>query len=804
MLLLPTPTCTVLTDHSTPHTPQCEDGTFLDALGGTFSAASFTKWGLQLSNFEDKLPDPSIGITILVPSNNAWLDFLFSNGFFIPVLSSIDDKLVAIMTYQASLTALSPERIRNETLVNTTTAADGSLVSTAQELEAPTSFGLLVGEEVPVLYSVDPEDPNRIVFRSPYSDEVVASASAKDVKKICNSYVYVVDKIIIPAPSLDDVPKVEIPENLPWESDTETPGPSPETPPQENDTVIVQGGEGAPRPCDKTWVQVANENGLSLLATILGQGDIPKILPSPGNNHTLLAPTNDAFFAMLNQLGISIADASKLGDKLAAVLSYHVLEGSSRLASLTNGTTSQVPTLLSRIVPTEEYTISVEKDFEGKVLFLSGKFEDNSATITGEVDVCGDRVTIIDKVLVPAPSLDSIPIVNIDDIIPVQTQTPGEGVMLPTAVESSNITATTIAGYYLNCTLIATRRNSSASSRVFDGDAINDMLPWIVRTDPVTGTAELECDENGGGPCVNGSSVLELVVLPGEGMQLDGCMDSWSGLPPPFPMVARLQGEDGATVVSPLSTLLLSLPTGASAENASVIMPYAFGVMMDDEQQPSSEATNTTVPAAVPRVPLKPTVDYVALVKEGDDQAFAVQVVNTELINTVSIGGAGVCGLIDSLQLQNCTTALFVEIAAALGTLAEGESLADSNVLYPILKKSLLRVGGNETEEGDAVLAALATNIGVLNAFALQVNSARQDRGPDSSDYLLDLLAKVAVVAQTTIASDARNLGLAPQTLEAYQETYTPDSIAGLITSYERPIDASMTDELRVSASEGL
>lgn len=54
------------------------DTTFLDALEG-FDTFIFRE-GLQLAGFEDQLPSPDIGVTILVPTNKAWTSFLFRNG----------------------------------------------------------------------------------------------------------------------------------------------------------------------------------------------------------------------------------------------------------------------------------------------------------------------------------------------------------------------------------------------------------------------------------------------------------------------------------------------------------------------------------------------------------------------------------------------------------------------------------------------------------------------------------------------------------------------------------------------------
>jgi len=147
----------------------------MDALGGTFSAASITKWGIQLAGFDDKLPPPSIGVTILIPSNKAWLKLFWDEKLFVPVLTTIKDKLVAIMSYHISLTPLSPDEIRSSTK--------------DAPKEAPSVFGLLMGRNEPIIYWNDLDvGLDKMLFKSQHKSQI-SGANALHVREICGSYV---------------------------------------------------------------------------------------------------------------------------------------------------------------------------------------------------------------------------------------------------------------------------------------------------------------------------------------------------------------------------------------------------------------------------------------------------------------------------------------------------------------------------------------------------------------------------------------------------------------------------------------
>lgn len=161
------------------------------------------------------------------------------------------------------------------------------------------------------------------------------------------------------------------------------PAPEPSSPapssPAPSSSPTPEPSTPAPPPCDKTFAQVAGEtSGLGLLSTVLAQDAYASALPDPAYPYTLFAPTDAAFFDLLSTFSecccclagnshasaacmpasaaaaaapskltwfarcgssldydillplpadLSITDALALGDKLNAVLLYHVVPG---------------------------------------------------------------------------------------------------------------------------------------------------------------------------------------------------------------------------------------------------------------------------------------------------------------------------------------------------------------------------------------------------------------------------------------------------------------------------------------------
>ncbi len=131
-----------------------------------------------------------------------------------------------------------------------------------------------------------------------------------------------------------------------------------------------------------TVVDVAIDNGFSTLATAVITAELIPALSDPFAEYTVFAPTNEAFDALVAELGIDIPTLLTLPN-LGSILAYHVVSGTVLSTDLMNG---EVPTLNGE---------SVTIDLTNGVMV-------NDATVT-TADVPADNgvVHIIDKVLVP-------------------------------------------------------------------------------------------------------------------------------------------------------------------------------------------------------------------------------------------------------------------------------------------------------------------------------------------------------------------------------------------------------------------
>src|SRR5688572_12824118 len=79
-----------------------------------------------------------------------------------------------------------------------------------------------------------------------------------------------------------------------------------------------------------------------LLAAALESGALT-ILDDPDTDITVFAPTDEAFFTALDELGIGYSDFTSDSSRLIAILTYHVVEG--RVSAEDLNTTSTLNTL---------------------------------------------------------------------------------------------------------------------------------------------------------------------------------------------------------------------------------------------------------------------------------------------------------------------------------------------------------------------------------------------------------------------------------------------------------------------------
>ncbi len=140
-----------------------------------------------------------------------------------------------------------------------------------------------------------------------------------------------------------------------------------------------------PTPGKIPAVATGNAN-LSILVEALTKANLVEALNANGP-FTVFAPTNDAFAALLTELGVTKEQLLARAD-LADILNYHVVSGSAKAASLTNG--QKLATL-----QTGEITVAVAAD--GKVSLNNGR----ANVTTADVAAANGVVHLIDKVLLP-------------------------------------------------------------------------------------------------------------------------------------------------------------------------------------------------------------------------------------------------------------------------------------------------------------------------------------------------------------------------------------------------------------------
>jgi uncharacterized surface protein with fasciclin (FAS1) repeats len=141
-------------------------------------------------------------------------------------------------------------------------------------------------------------------------------------------------------------------------------------------------------------IVVGNENFSTLLAAVQAAG-LTDALADPNATLTVFAPTNEAFAAALDALGLTAEELLADTETLTAILTYHVLGD-----VVTSGD------IIS--VGTEEVTVEALGGEDLTVVVTDGggvTFRDQDATVTtADVEASNGVIHVIDGVLLP-PSL---------------------------------------------------------------------------------------------------------------------------------------------------------------------------------------------------------------------------------------------------------------------------------------------------------------------------------------------------------------------------------------------------------------
>ncbi|WP_297765602.1 fasciclin domain-containing protein [uncultured Muriicola sp.] len=142
---------------------------------------------------------------------------------------------------------------------------------------------------------------------------------------------------------------------------------------------------------------------LSLLVEALLQADADlDVVLSGDGPFTVFAPTNDAFAALLDDLGAefnSLADFDTVAEKelLAKVLTYHVVSGTAAYSTnLTNG-------MMITTVQGEDVTVNLSGG-----VFIGDATDTDAQVVIANVATTNGAVHVINKVLLPQEVLDAL------------------------------------------------------------------------------------------------------------------------------------------------------------------------------------------------------------------------------------------------------------------------------------------------------------------------------------------------------------------------------------------------------------
>ena len=140
-----------------------------------------------------------------------------------------------------------------------------------------------------------------------------------------------------------------------------------------------------------------NNPGFEILLTaIIEQGLVP-VLSNPFEKYTVLAPTDEAFIALLTALNITAEQLLGLPD-LTDILLYHVLDTEVEAADLSNG---MLP------VPINDFnTLKVTIDDNGLIFF------NQAQVVTGDVFATNGVVHALNSVLLPYKTVVDVAIDN--------------------------------------------------------------------------------------------------------------------------------------------------------------------------------------------------------------------------------------------------------------------------------------------------------------------------------------------------------------------------------------------------------
>jgi transforming growth factor-beta-induced protein len=140
---------------------------------------------------------------------------------------------------------------------------------------------------------------------------------------------------------------------------------------------------------------IAAQGNLTLLSTALGATGLDAVLRSPEAELTVFAPTDAAFAALLQALGITAEQLLAL-DGIDGVLLYHATTGSVRAGDLSAGQT------VTTARPSGAATFRIVASGSGFGIDTNGDGQANARIVTTNIEASNGVVHIIDNVLIPS------------------------------------------------------------------------------------------------------------------------------------------------------------------------------------------------------------------------------------------------------------------------------------------------------------------------------------------------------------------------------------------------------------------
>lgn len=282
-------------------------------------------------------------LTVFAPSNEAFANALAALGLSLEELIADKAQLTEILLYHVLGTPV-----------------------TAAGFGEGGAWTTLVGESSTCGVSdVNVEVGDTVVVKGGESDATVVVADVIT----CSGVVHVIDFVLLPCPLKVPGPVVEDPE----------PEPVPEGP-------------------TPTVVEVANEAGLTTLVQLVAAAGLAE--PIEAGGLTILAPTNEAFAAALNSLGITAEDLTGNIDLLREILAYHVIPAPFLAADFGSGVKG-VETVLGDDSSCGVGTVDVAVNEDGGVTIVGGQTA--AKVVMADVTVGTTVVHVIDGVLLPCP-----------------------------------------------------------------------------------------------------------------------------------------------------------------------------------------------------------------------------------------------------------------------------------------------------------------------------------------------------------------------------------------------------------------